>query len=323
MHLNKKNTLQNFIGNSEASDRLIHSLNKSNFTGAWLLRGPKGIGKAKLAESIIRELLKIYNQSFLHPDLFVLRKDEEEKKFIAVDEVRKVSLFLSKSSIKGDNKCVFIDSLSEMNVFGHNSLLKVLEDFSINTSFFIIDHMNTYIPSTITSRCKKINFKKLNIDEIKKLLSKSTVDENNYNAYSILANGSFGNIFEFEENNALNIHEVLCDYLLTQNSDITLLKKLFLKKNNNKVFLIIFYILTRILTNVLKYINSIEINYINQLEEKLINYLSRKFNHDEIIYFLNVLYDRKKNVINLNLDAFTATYITLLEIKKIEEKDEK
>ena len=94
MHLNKKNTLQNFIGNSEASDRLIYSLNKSNFTGAWLLRGPKGIGKAN-PESIIRELLKIYNQSFLHPDLFVLRKDEEEKKFIAVDEVRKVS-FLSK-----------------------------------------------------------------------------------------------------------------------------------------------------------------------------------------------------------------------------------
>ena len=28
--------------------------------------------------------------------------------------------------------------LSEMNVFGHNSLLKVLEDFSINTFLLLI-----------------------------------------------------------------------------------------------------------------------------------------------------------------------------------------
>ena len=100
MHLITKNILKDFIGNGEASNRLIYSLNKSNFTGAWLLRGPKGVGKAKLAENIIKELLKVDNQSFLHPDLFIIKKSEEEKKFIAVDEVRKVSLFLSKSSIK-------------------------------------------------------------------------------------------------------------------------------------------------------------------------------------------------------------------------------
>ena len=77
------------------------------------------------------------------------------------------------------------------------------------------------------------------------------------------------------------------------------------------------------LTNVLKYVNSINIDYINTLEEKLINYLSRKLKHDEIIYLLNVLYQRKKNVINFNLDAYTATHITLVEIKQVEEKNEK
>ena len=323
MHLITKNILKDFIGNGEASNRLIYSLNKSNFTGAWLLRGPKGVGKAKLAENIIKELLKIDNQSFLHPDLFIIKKSEEEKKFIAVDEVRKVSLFLSKSSIKGSNKCVIIDSLSEMNVFGHNSLLKVLEDYSINTSFFIIDHMNSYIPGTITSRCKKINFKKLNIDEIKNLLDKSSIKEKDYNAYSILANGSLGNIFEFQENNALHIHKILCEFLLSKNSDIAIIKKIFFKKDNNRIFSISFFILYRILINTLKKVNNVDINYIDPLEKELVHYLSTRLKNNGIVYLINTLYERKKNVINFNLDAYTAIHITLTEIQQIEEKNEK
>ena len=54
MQLNSKNVLNNFIGNKTASVSLIKSLNKSNCTGAWILRGPKGKGKAKLAENIIK-----------------------------------------------------------------------------------------------------------------------------------------------------------------------------------------------------------------------------------------------------------------------------
>ena len=41
--------------------------------------------------------------------------------------------------------------------------LKILEEHQPDTSFFIIDHMNAYIPNTIESRCKKIMFKSIKI----------------------------------------------------------------------------------------------------------------------------------------------------------------
>ena len=79
MQLSSKNVLNNFIGNQSSTANLIKSLNKSNHTGAWILSGPKGIGKAKLAENIIKELLNIKNSSdvLIHPDLLVLKKLSE------------------------------------------------------------------------------------------------------------------------------------------------------------------------------------------------------------------------------------------------------
>ena len=88
-------------------------------------------------------MIKNIDDALLHPDLFVLKKKKVMKKFISVEEVRK-SIFHSKTSIKGHYKVVFIDSMSDLNNFGHNSLLKTLEDYGVGTNFFIIDHEDYY-----------------------------------------------------------------------------------------------------------------------------------------------------------------------------------
>ena len=217
MLLDSKNILNNFVGNKDSALNLINSLNRSNFTGAWLLRGPKGVGKAKLAEDIIKVLLNVKNSdnSLIHPDLFVLKKKLDEKKYISVEEVRKIPIFHSKTSIKGPYKSIFIDSLSDLNTFGHNSLLKILEDHSLGTSFFIIDHMNSSIPNTIKSRCRKIIFKKLKNIEINGLIKSSNIKEEDHNSYAILSNGSIGNVYNLDSNDALEIHKIYCEYIIS------------------------------------------------------------------------------------------------------------
>ena len=61
---------------------------------------------------------------------------------------------------------MLIDSLSEMNLFGYNALLKTIEEYNLDTSFFLIDHMTTKIPTTIYSRCKTFTFKNLDNKKI-------------------------------------------------------------------------------------------------------------------------------------------------------------
>ena len=323
MQLSSKNVLNNFIGNKNASVSLIKSFNKSNCTGAWILRGPRGIGKAKLAENIIKALLDIKNSTdtLIHPDLLVLKKISDEKKNIAVEEVRKVSVFLSKTSIIGSYRSVLIDALTDLNTFGHNALLKILEEHSLHTSFLIIDHMVSNIPSTIKSRCKKIVFKKLDNNEIKTLLKRSNINKEYYDSYSILSNGSIGNIYNLHKNDALGIHKIYCEYVLgidNKKNNLDSIHKLFQnKKKNNNIFTISFLILFRILKNTLRNINKVKVLHLNNIEEEVINKLSNNLSHDQITYLLNILYERKKNMINLNLDIYTSIYLTLSDIEKI------
>ena len=82
------------------ASNLIKSFNNSNYCGVWLLKGPKGIGKAKLASNIISELFCIENKNnlneLIHPDLFILKHNINDTKFISVENVRKISSFYQK-----------------------------------------------------------------------------------------------------------------------------------------------------------------------------------------------------------------------------------
>lgn len=317
MLLDSNKVLNNFIGNNLIAANLLKTLNNSNFSGVWLLKGPKGIGKAKLANKIIAEVLEISadNKSeLIHPDLFVLKNNSSEKKFIPVEDVRKVSSFLSKTSIKGKCRFVLIDSLNEINLFGYNALLKTIEDYSIYTNFFLIDHMLNEIPNTINSRCKTFTFKKLSEEKIQLLLEETDSNKEEQHGYAILANGSIGEALNLQKYNALNIHKIYCEFILEK---ITLKKvqELFKKKDIN-VFNISFLILSRLLILALKELNNINnIIKLNDLEEEVIAVLSKSLESLEVFNLIDALNNNKKNTINLNLDMFTSLNIFLSELK--------
>ena len=131
---------------------------KKNLPNVTLFTGYKGIGKTTFVYHLINFLLsknekypyifnekKInkQNQSFqltssnIHPNFFALQKDKE-KKSISIDSVRNLLSFLNKSTYKNNSKFVLIDA-EDLNHNSSNALLKVLEESSANTYFFIID----------------------------------------------------------------------------------------------------------------------------------------------------------------------------------------
>ncbi len=147
---------------------------------AWLLTGPEGVGKATFAFRAARRLLgakpdpafgllgaspedpvcrQIMARS--HPDLLVLERRTEDgkpRKFIPVDEARKLPEFFSKSPASSPYRVAIIDSADDMNVNAANAVLKTLEEPPAHGVLLLISHAPGGLLPTIRSRCRRLVF---------------------------------------------------------------------------------------------------------------------------------------------------------------------
>lgn len=147
---------------------------------AWLISGPKGVGKATLAWRMARRVLGArpdaeYGilgssprdpacqliEAGANPDLLMLRRpwDEKRKRWraeITVDEARKAPSFFEKSAGAGGWRVCVVDSADDMNRNSANALLKTLEEPPKRGILILISHSPGRLPATIRSRCRKL-----------------------------------------------------------------------------------------------------------------------------------------------------------------------
>jgi len=183
------------LGHSEAESRFLKAYQSGRMHHAWLLTGPKGIGKATLAYRMARLLLG--GQSLLetsldipktdpiaqrvealtHGNLFVLRRpyDTKLKRFrqdIPVDTVRKLSGFFQETAAEtGTWRVCIIDSADELNRNSENAILKLLEEPPSNTSFILMSSSPGRLLPTIRSRCLNMELRAVPDEDIQSWLS--------------------------------------------------------------------------------------------------------------------------------------------------------
>ena len=270
---------------------------KNILPNAILLTGPKGIGKSTFAYHFINYLLsqsedmnysienysineenKSYQllKSFIHPNFHLIDNFEDEQ--IKIDQIRNFFKFNNKSAYLKNLKIVLLDNAEFLNTNSANALLKVLEEPSNNTFFFIIHNSNTKILNTIISRCIqfKINF---NIAE-KKEIFENLIKHYNFN-YS---ENDFNNYACYETpGNILKLFSVF-QYYNINNSKDSLDNILFLidiyKNSNDHNFL----------------------NYISFLIEDFYKNLSLNNNNMSLYYNKNKISNLIHNTKKYNLD---------------------
>ncbi|WP_316862488.1 DNA polymerase III subunit delta' [uncultured Cohaesibacter sp.] len=183
-----------FFGHKAEEKRLLSSWNSGKMHHAWLLTGPKGIGKATFA---FRAARFIFNEggkkdaislledaaptsldcpedshsnhlinNLAHPNLLVIDRpyDEKAKKFkteITVDEVRKTVKFFGSTAGEGTWRVCIVDPADDLNSNAANALLKILEEPPKRTVFFLISHAPGRLLPTIRSRCRRLSFSPL------------------------------------------------------------------------------------------------------------------------------------------------------------------
>ena len=141
---------------------------------AWLLGGPKGIGKATVAFRIATQLLadgdlertRSHIAAHAHPGLLHLSRpwDERAKRFrtqLSVEEVRRTRTFFGMTAAGSQRRVCIVDAADDMNPSSANALLKILEEPPEGAVFFVISHAPGRLLPTIRSRCRTLNFQPL------------------------------------------------------------------------------------------------------------------------------------------------------------------
>ena len=147
---------------------------------AWLLTGPKGLGKAGFAFRAARRLLGATPDPAFgplgsrsddpvnrliaaraHPDLTVLDRDEtgEARRSISVDEARRLPDVFAKAAGMAGRRIAIIDAADDLNPNAANAVLKTLEEPPPGGVLLLVCHAPGRLLPTIRSRCRRLNFR--------------------------------------------------------------------------------------------------------------------------------------------------------------------
>lgn len=212
------------IGHDEAEQTFLESYNSERMHHAWLITGPRGIGKATLAYRMARFLLKhgrpdaedegaLFGDPLpkssltsldvaiddpvarrisaqAHADLLRIEREFDEKKGrfkgqIGVDRVRGVGSFLSKTSAEGGWRVVVIDAADEMNRNSANAVLKVLEEPPAQAILFLVAHNPGRLLPTIKSRCRTLQLNPLSDEHMVQLMQQYVPDSSKNEALAL------------------------------------------------------------------------------------------------------------------------------------------
>lgn len=173
-----------FVGHDAEEAALAEGLGGARMHHAWLLAGPKGLGKASLAYRFARVALGARRigprpldvdpedpvtrkvAGLAHPDLFVLRRGLNERtgrprRDIAVDEARALGQFFALAPAEGGMRVAIIDAVDDLNRNSANAILKTLEEPPSRSALLLVCHAPGAALATIRSRCRRLALRPL------------------------------------------------------------------------------------------------------------------------------------------------------------------
>lgn len=244
------------IGHAGAERALLEAWNSGRMAHAWLIGGPRGIGKATLAYRFARFLLANTESAtsggglfgdaappsnldtdpasplfhriasgghadLLTVELTVNEKTGKRRSDIPVEDARRIGGFFGLTAAEGGYRICIVDAVDEMNRHGANALLKILEEPPPRALLLLIAHAPEALLPTIRSRCRRLSLKPLDAAHLTAVLARRLPDLPPAERLALagLAEGSPGRALTLAASGGLQVYRDLIQ-LLTRLPDL-------------------------------------------------------------------------------------------------------
>jgi DNA polymerase-3 subunit delta' len=215
------------VGQDRAVEQFATAWGIRRLHHAWLLAGPKGVGKATFAHAAARRVLadaagppidlpgietpedhpiiKLV-EAGSHPDMRWLERQVDEKtdklrRNITVHQVRELAEFLGLTTAISPWRVVVFDSVDDLEGSAGNALLKMLEEPPPHSLFLLVSHAPGRLLPTIRSRCRRLEFQALDDDAMTSIFTSQAPDVSAAERQRVIAMsfGSAGRALAFAE----------------------------------------------------------------------------------------------------------------------------
>lgn len=238
-----------WLGDTASERTLLDAYRSDRIHHAWLVCGPKGIGKATLAYRFARFVLAhpdpmaeevaaandlaippdhpVFRKvaARAHPNLLVLQRayNDDRKRFyteLTVDEIRRTVAFFGSTAGEPGWRIAVVDPADDMNINAANALLKNLEEPPPRSLFLIVCHAPGRLLPTIRSRCRRLNIRPLAAETIEQAIADKLRDEiaqdgDGLSLATSLSEGSLRRSIHLIEGGGIEIYRDLAQILAT------------------------------------------------------------------------------------------------------------
>lgn len=147
--------LEEVVGQNHVTDILSRSLEQGKIAHAYLLTGPRGVGKTSIARILAHEINHLpYTDDATHVDIIEIDAASNN----GVEDVRDLREKVQLAPVSAAKKVYIIDEVHMLSKAAFNALLKTLEEPPEHVVFILATTDVDKLPATVISRTQQFGF---------------------------------------------------------------------------------------------------------------------------------------------------------------------